>query len=558
MLQAPVTEEVVFLATSMPRARKKNAQIEQLVQQQQDAEQQIAALQNQLQLRGAGRAPPIYRPATKHWDWQCTACGRIVWEGKPQCTCRLPRSSHAYGTTLVGPLRGRTQFNSAARQAVAAQRCVPPPLAPSYSVHRDQRVTNRVSTAAPAAAAASLVQDVGGHAAVSNHNHHHHQVVAQSGEKSRPTYADITAAPSTSAALAARPGAEGSAPPEPPMSATDRMAKDDMAVDNGDDDERTLPEELPIHKLNLRMLNLHKKITTKEKQLEREQAAIQEQQAEIALQQAKLVELQAAADCTREAISDFNDVRVEVSQRLAKAASTQNQPNNPVPAGQPDHVETAMDCLSRTFVGLQRYEEQSLAVKELLCQFAQAFQSMQLANSAPALPAGQLTLQQAFSPGPPPCGAPAQASGGPVGGASAELGSTLAGGGKGPSPVPEAFDISGGATTPTGAAHAGESVNAEEGITKYGRASNAHESPVPTRTPMELRPVEPAEQRAEGPVIKDVAMDLSEQAVVLWQPPPRDLTRAQLRVQLERTNEDQADRVRKRADATKAHRSNPY
>ena len=93
---------------------------------------------------------------------------------------------------------------------------------------------------------------------------------------------------------------------------------------------------------------------------------------------------------------------------------------------------------------------------------------------------------------------------------------------------------------------------------KYGRAPNAHESLVPTRTPMELRPVEPAEQRAEGPVIKNVAMDLSEQAVVLWQPPPRDLTRAQLRVQLARTNEDQADRVRKRADAAKAHRANPY
>lgn len=450
-------------------------------------------------------------------------------------------------------------------------------MAPSYRVPREQTTTTRAHATPAAATTVGPTRAAGGHAVAQTANQGRDTTAAattasstraagghatapkRDSQTDKPTYADVTATAPSTTGHATGSGAAGSGEPEKVMSAAERMAKDDMAVDDGDDEVCTIPEELPVHRLNILMLNLHKKITAKEKQLEKELAAIHDQQDEIAAHQARLVELQATADSTRETISDFNDTRAELSQRLAKAAATQNIPTKPVPEtdGKEKQVETAMDCLSRTFMGLQKYEEQSPEVKALLCQFAQAFQSLQAASTAPVLPVGQLTLQQAFLTGTSTGGVPSQVISTPQCAGGAGVDGTRTDIVQSTATSPEQFTISSGATTPAGEAKVVETERAGAPTKSYGRAPNAHESPVPVRPPAELRPADEVVREAEGSS-KDVAMVVTETAMVLWEPPPRHLTRTQLREELERKNEDQANRIRKRVAAAAAHRVSPY
>ena len=183
-----------------------------------------------------------------------------------------------------------------------------------------------------------------------------------------------------------------------PVAAADRMAMDDMAADQGDGGEIVAPEDLGPKAIGLRLLGIERKLEKRRKQLARDEQAISEQESAIAEQQAILVQLNANADNTREQIRGFNDDRAELSQRLARINATEQDrlaaPSTEVEA---TPEATAMDCLSRTFLGLQNFETQTPAVKTMLLQFAQAVQAMQAAQTSAAPQGQQLTIQQAFA-----------------------------------------------------------------------------------------------------------------------------------------------------------------
>ena len=182
------------------------------------------------------------------------------------------------------------------------------------------------------------------------------------------------------------------------MSATDRMAIDDSAADQRDDDELTAPEDFQPKTIELRLLKIEHKLAQRRKQLTRDEEAIVDQEAAIAEQQAVLVQLNANADATREQIRGHIENRTELSQRLARFSASEQGGFAPTMGdGEKSPETTALECLSRTFLGLQNFESQPPAIKNLLSQFAQAVQALQAEHAHPASQGQQLTLQQAFA-----------------------------------------------------------------------------------------------------------------------------------------------------------------
>ena len=183
-----------------------------------------------------------------------------------------------------------------------------------------------------------------------------------------------------------------------PVSAADRMAIDDSAANQRDDDELTAPEDLQPKTIELRLLKIAHKLAQRRKQLTRDEQAIIDQEAAIAEQQAALVQLNANADETRDQIRGHIENRTELSQRLARFSASEQGCSAPAMGEEGKSPETtAMECLSRTFLGLQNFETQSPAIKILLSQFAQAVQALQAEHAPPVSQGQQLTLQQAFA-----------------------------------------------------------------------------------------------------------------------------------------------------------------
>ena len=382
----------------MPRARRKNAQFEEL----QQAKQQVVQLQRQLHQHNGYHHAPLPRPFTMEWDWNCAACGRLVYAPKSRCNCSLPNNTRGRGATAVGSIRGQMQNTTAARHATTAQARIPQSFAPSYHVRRN---VNSSMGGGGNAAANSQTATV---------------PVATRG-------AAVPVRNNTVPQACANPAAA-----EVPVSAAERTAQDESAAlqaEPAEEDEGTIPEDLPPHKIELTLLKLESKLNKKRQLLAKEEQAIAFQEEEIAVQRAKLVQLQAEADGTRELIQGFLEDRDELTQRLAKLTKLHHDdlPSAGID-GQPE-VQSAMDCLSRTFLGLQNYQSQPPEIQAMLTQFAQLFRATQAEHEAKAGP-GQLTIHQAFA---------SQASAGTV---QAPLP-------QGPASVAaQSFVISSGSTTP--------------------------------------------------------------------------------------------------------------
>ena len=96
-----------------------------------------------------------------------------------------------------------------------------------------------------------------------------------------------------------------------------------------------------------------------EKTLDKAELAVAAQAEEIANQQAKLVQLQAVEDAKREEIRALIAERCELSQRLARLKADQVHGEKPFVALQPSPLQTAIDCLNRSYLGLLDFQEQS-------------------------------------------------------------------------------------------------------------------------------------------------------------------------------------------------------
>ena len=114
------------------------------------------------------------------------------------------------------------------------------------------------------------------------------------------------------------------------------------------------------------------------------------------MQRAKLAQLQAEADATRELIQGIFEDRDELSQLLAKLTKIQHADQLPAEVEGQTQVQAAMECLSKTFFGLQNYQSQPPEIQTMLTQFAQLFKATQAEREVKAGP-GQLTLHQAFA-----------------------------------------------------------------------------------------------------------------------------------------------------------------
>ena len=87
--------------------------------------QEIADLRTQKQDLNGFYYPPLPCANTRQWDWECSACRRLVYTLHNRCNCGLPYNTRTYGAIVSGSVRGRHQENSVARQAAVAQQRVP-------------------------------------------------------------------------------------------------------------------------------------------------------------------------------------------------------------------------------------------------------------------------------------------------------------------------------------------------------------------------------------------------------------------------------------------------
>ena len=175
---------------------------------------------------------------------------------------------------------------------------------------------------------------------------------------------------------------------------------------NGDAEEEnpTLPEDLPLHKLQQRLVHLERRRGKKEKKLAAQKESIAEQHQEIARQQAQLVELQAAADSTVEEIRSIDLIRSEVSHRVdqlnserlgASDVSRVDGGDRKTSANAAGNFDTALECLKSAFHGLQTYKDQLEEFQSLLRHFVGGIEATRAVEQQ--LVPGQTTLQQHFS-----------------------------------------------------------------------------------------------------------------------------------------------------------------
>ena len=85
----------------MPRKKSRNAQLEKLLQQKQQSDYQVALLQQQLQQSNGFFSPPLPRPTTQQWDWNCGGCGRLVYTPQTRCNCNEANNTRRFGATAV-------------------------------------------------------------------------------------------------------------------------------------------------------------------------------------------------------------------------------------------------------------------------------------------------------------------------------------------------------------------------------------------------------------------------------------------------------------------------
>ena len=508
---------------------------------------------------------------------------------------------------MPGSIRGRRQETSAARQATVAQQRVPTTNAPRPPPSTRVQRGNGASTAAPSVGvghaapprAAAVPEGahragIGGHAA------------PQAAAGARPkTYAAAVAAASTTSANGGggvQPSSNSAGPrtsqgaQDVAMSAVQRLAEDE--IDEPADEVHTMPEEADDQRsskeINLHMLKIEKVLERRRRALDKAEIAVAEQKEEIASQQAKLVELQTVEDGKREEIFALNEEKRVLSQRLARInaaedAAQQNQ-HSGVTSGmaQQDPLQMAAECLSRSFMGLQNFNEQPPQIKELLLQFARGVEQLQAAERA-APCAGQVTLEQSFA-----AQQAAQARVAPVESHDEEFPLLAAAVQRkrdresspvdqqptvvapatphvpvSADPIPERqpappagaesdtvhYNISSGAATPVATVQPAMATSTGSG---YGKAPRKHEPlckkcwavvckcSVPVVNPATL---------ANSNGGTDVAMEASGTALVVWQPPK---TRAQLLQQLEAKNDLQAARAMGRDDEVSSSRPSPY
>ena len=382
------------------------------------------------------------------------------------------------------------------------------------------------------------------------------------------------------------------------MSPAERFAADEV------EEDETMPEEADDQRtskaINLALLGIEKKLERRQRALEKAQWAVAEQNEEIARQHAKLVELQAEEDSKRDEILEITTQRDELSRRLVKLNAVQGSESRqcgPAEADdQRDPFQVAMECLTRSYQGLQNYHDQPPAIKQLLSQFASSVLQMQ-ANERSAQEVGQATLHQTFaaqratqhsSAAADVAASNATAGVGANAGASdsnAEYGPIIDAamqkkrGSEAPLTVqppaeettaqmpvqqpterqqpgmqPPAvhYNIASGTATPTA------SENAVPVGGTYGRAPRKHEplcrkcwaicckcSAVASGT------AGPSDNRTGA----DEPMGVSETALVVWQPTER---RSDLLARLKNESDRKADLARKRASDGSAMRASPY
>ena len=305
----------------MPRKRSRNAQLERLLQQKQEADHKLALLENQLHQCNGFYRPPMPRPVTQQWDWNCGGCGRLVYTPKTRCICDEPQNTRPWGATLVGSIRGKQQTSTAARQATVAQASVPiarrasaapepsyhvrgqplqptnreqqQPTAPPSAAGAAQRTapTKRASQQtgiAVAATAASRLPVGGGYASTENAN-------AKS----------FTSAPASAATATEKTS-------EVPQSAAAVIEADNEAQRQADaieeidiDPDPTVPEDMGYDEIRKKLLKCEIALRKKQKRHERELKEVREMEQYIQEQQSELSLLQGKADATGSCIQEF-------------------------------------------------------------------------------------------------------------------------------------------------------------------------------------------------------------------------------------------------------------
>ena len=358
------------------------------------------------------------------------------------------------------------------------------------------------------------------------------------------------------------------------------MAEDE--VEEAIEEEETVPEDVGdqrgFKEISQHILRIERALERRRRGLEKAESVVADQAVEIAAHQAKLVELQAVEDERRQEIQSLEAERGILSQRMAQLEAAQRGQLPADSRPQQDPVQAAQECLSRSFLGLQMFQDQPAEIQELLVQFARGVEQLQAA-SRPTVVLGQTTLHQAFAAQRGPAAGAAKALDadpsleyGPhlaaalqkrqklqasateqpsVGSSSTQASAPPPAEQQQPAvqdrPSTQHYDISSGTATPAGAEGATEAVVLLAGGKAYGRAARKHE---------------PSCNKCWAVCCKcntsmdtDVPTSAPETTLAVWRPPKsRDAFLAQLKDQ----NLQQAERVRKRAADASSLRGSPY
>ena len=367
-------------------------------------------------------AAPTYMPGTfkpilprkNHgWDWNCAECGNVTYAGRAFCYrlgCNGRRDNGAtcvgyvrgvhQGAQALGPIRRQSAALNTVSEYVSRAPLLTQRLAPQQSQQIQSPTVRVVQRAAPAAASQS---SLGGSAA--------------GGSGHTPPGTQTGVAKKSGSIDAATPGGQPVAAGEARVGVrASQMFSDDeaqqMEIDaaaEAEGDDPTLPEDIGPKALQQKSVNLERRREKKEKRLAAQREAIAEQHEEIARQQTRLVELQAAVDSTVEEIRTIDLTRAEVSRRVEQLNAERLNASPPSHGAQEgaaasavkgDTATEAMECLKSAFFGLQTFKDQPLELQNILRQFVEGIDGLrgeQVQGAPPAVPPGQITLQQAFA-----------------------------------------------------------------------------------------------------------------------------------------------------------------
>ena len=511
----------------MVRKRRNNLELERTLRQQTERENE--ALRTQIRSINGYHRPPQFRQSTAVWDWDCS-CGRLVFAGRRVCDkCGDPRS---LGYTRVGSVRGMVQSTAAAAAASELQKRVP------VSILEKQKVGGASGSAE----------------------------LAKPPSKSLVHGNKTTGTQSTALGGIGRGHALPNEKRDPPVPAqkADAAAGDEEAKIEADqkaaeteDENITQPEELEPKPLQQRLLNLERKRERKEKQLAANERDIAEQREEISRQQAKLVELQATADATAQEIREVDATRAELSRRLDQLNSQRAQCPTSQPADDAgDQSNPNMDSIKLGAMQLLEADRNGAPVDgSFVRQLLNLLLQMQPgphagAQSSPPI----VTMVQPVAAtvhAPAACGGTALAEDATTAIERFNIASPVSG-------DPNTADASG----PVDMAVVGQCLGDKrkrDHVDDAERRANVENNPKEISDPPAKKAEAPAENQsadANDPIVWEhtpAAMPYVE-----FVPAPRGLTRDQLLEQLERKNQNQAERAKARAAASAAFRASPY